>query len=238
MAWISFVIVVSIFVLGLDRLIPHHPFAVTVPLLRVSFNIPYSGYLRMFFLTLVIWLVLWWILSLLEDRFNLLRKSGLRNGMMYATRPRLVNYVAVVIAGSALVVTAVRFALDSFRQILTARALGSVIGLITGSLRAGGLERALDLGLANLPVGGGLGVPGPVPNLPILHILPILVNRGQPTLPTPILPRSIIVLCLLTLIAAFAFGQEQRRRYEKEVRRGQICRKQSQDEITIPSSGR
>jgi len=217
MAWISFVIVVLAFVLGLDGFIPHQPFTITVPFLWISVNVPYSGYLRLFFYTLVIWLVLWWILSRLEERsgLTLLEKAGLRNGMIFATRPRASNRIAVILASIVLIFTAFRFVFDFAMQILTGRLFGYLLGLITGNLK-----------------GENLG------NVSIIPILPFLGGRIQPILPAPVVPWKIIILCFLTLIAAFAFRREQRWRYENEIKRDQIRRKHRQDEIIVPSSGK
>ena len=239
MAWISLVIVVLAFVLGLDRLIPHQPFSITVPFLRISLNIPYSGYFRMFLYTLVIWLVLWWILSRLEERsgFTLLRKAGLRNGMMYATRPRGINYIAVMLASIFLVITAFRFVFDFVTQILTGRVLGYVLDLITGNLSGGSLDHVLNSVTRNLE-GRGLEFWFSDPNVSVIPILPFFGGRVQPSLPVPIVSRSMIVLCFLTLIAAFAFRREQRWHYENDIKRNQIRRKHRQDEIIIPSSGK
>lgn len=239
MAWISFVIVVLAFVLGLDRLIPHQPFTVTVPFLWISINIPYSGYFRMFFYTLIIWLVLWWILSRLEERsgFTLLWKAGLRNGMMFATRPRAINNIAVVLASIVLIFTAFRFVFDFAMQILTGRFFGYLIGLITGNVRGGSLDYVLNVVAGDLK-SRGLEFWFSDPNVSVIPVLPFLGGRIQPSLPAPIVPFNMIVLCFLTLIAAFAFRREQRWRYENDIKRNQIRRKHRQDEIIVPSSGK
>ena len=239
MAWISLVIVVLAFMLGLDKVIPHQPFTVIIPFLRISINIPYSGYLRVFLYTLIIWLVLWWILLRLEkySGYTLLRKAGLRNGMMFATRPHVINYIAVILASIVLIFTTLKFVFDFVMQIFTGKLLGHLIGLITGRLRVGNLDYILNL------IPGDLRSKGVEfwlshPDVSMIPILPFLGSRIQPSLPVPIVPWKIIILCFLTLIAAFAFGREQRWRYENEIKRDQIHRKHRQDEIIIPSSGK
>jgi hypothetical protein len=232
MAWVSFVIVVLVFFnpfFGIGNRIPHEPFSFTMPFLAVPVNIPYSGYLRMFLVSVAIWALVWLLLVTLErligSRSSLqLEKLGLRNGTMFALYPWEVSQAAAIVAKIILGITVLKagvdfvialskarileYLLDSLSRNLMGRGVGYVFDFTTGTIRSGGIDF--------LPF---------APNAPIIPIVPFLGGGSQPALPLPLFPCNVLVLCLLTLIAAYAFKREQISRYENEVRCRQRERK-------------
>lgn len=236
MAWISFAIVVLVYCLGLDRFMPSRPFGFYVPFLWVRVNIPYSGYIRLFLWTVGLWLVLYRILTLLERHFGLLEKARLRQGLLYATRPRGVNHIAVTLAIGTLAVTAVKFMLDSARELVVGGVLERVVRS-TVMVGASGPDAVLDLMMRSLGSAGlGLWLSDPVGALSAT--LPFLGSFLRPSLPSPFVPWRIVILCVLTLFAACALGRERRFRYEEDIKEGQKKRKAVLGEMVVPSSGR
>jgi hypothetical protein len=112
MAWISLVIVALVFytpLIGLGRIVQEQTFSPQdlLPWLPVSAPIPYSGYVRLFVYSFLVWFFLWLVLFMLETYLvssaqsgqrGLLGRLRLRNGMLYALVPQFSNNVAVWLA--------------------------------------------------------------------------------------------------------------------------------------------
>jgi hypothetical protein len=236
MSWISFAIVVLGYCLGLDRYIPHHPFAIPLPFGWAKAVVPYSGYLRQFLWTLGIWLVLYGILRLLDRYLDLLKRAGLRQRMLYATRPVAVLAFARVLAVVTLIVIAVKLVLDSTIGKIIGTLLKRLFGLVE-SPAAAGTESALSQLMKN--IGGGeltQWLTDPLGSLSSLF--PFLGSYYRPSVPPPFVPWRIAILCILTLIAAYAFRRERQWQYQEDLQEQQRSRKHRPGEIVVPSADR
>lgn len=238
MAWVSFVIVALIFVAGQEDFIPHDPFGFVVPFLSVPVNIPYSGYLRMLVFTVILWAILWMILSALEQviGWKVFEKAGLRNGLLFASRPSLANNLAVILASLILGYQAIRLLLDFISEIIRSRIIGFLFDSLTRNFMGKSVGAIFDFASGTVQKGDLKLLPFD-PRVPVIPLVPFLSGSSQPAFPIPIFPRSVLVLCFLTLIVAYFFRREQRARYESELRRNQRNRKrkflQRQDDIPL-----
>ncbi len=238
MAWVSFVIVALIFIAGQEDFIPHDPFGFVVPFLSIPVNIPYSGYLRMLVFTVILWVVLWMILSALERviGWKVFEKAGLRNGLLFATRPSLVNNLAVILATFILAYQALRLLLDFISELIRSRIIAFLFDSFTRNFMGKSVGAIFDFASGTVQKGDLKLLPFD-PSVPIIPFVSFLTGGSQPAFPILIFPRSVLVLCFLTLIVTYFFRREQQTRYEDELRRNQRDRKrkflQRQDDIPL-----
>jgi len=239
MAWLSFVIVTLLFILGQENLIPHEPFVVSLPFIPLPISIPYSGHLRMLFWLTVIWLGIWLILLALTRLLGVkpFERAGLRNGLLFATRPFVVNELAKILATIVLGLTILQFLLDLLTQFLRANILSYLYDSLVRNLTGKSVGAVFDFATGTLRSGDLRFWPFDS-RMPVIPIMPFLSGGGMPALPIPLFPRSLLVLSVLTLIASYGFRREQSWRYAEEVKRNQDYRKTHQDDIKSPLSDR
>ena len=239
MAWLSFVIVVFVFYnplwgeLGSN--LPRFPISFTVPVLWVHYTLPLGEQISTLAVTLAIWATIWAVLVGLELLGWLtFQRLRLREGFIFAVLPQEVNRLAEWMTEAILALTFSKYAWDFGVNILKTRLFDLAASGATGNFwKQGGLSQFLQGG----PPGGNY-----LQQLaPIIPGLPVIggQSQGAPAnpsdlIPPPLFPWSVVILCVLTLVVAYAYRRERNFHYEQVMRQNQFQRKYRQQELRTP----
>jgi hypothetical protein len=210
MAWLSLVIVTLIFfspMIGLGTSLAAQDVAlrVSLPFITLSFSIPFTGPLRLFFYSVVLWLVIWLAPLLLERLLNIdfISKISLKNDLIYASRPYISNRIAVFLAKTflwffiikSLLIIGLQTAIEYLVPIIASRLISNLSEWATG-LFSQGVQSLIGI-RSSLSV-------------------------------------TLFVFCILVLIASKAFEWEKKYRCKTLILNNQFKRRQNQKDIEFP----
>jgi hypothetical protein len=204
--------------IGLSRVVQEQVIEIGIPLPAIGVvSVPLSGVPLLAFCSVVLWVAVWLIFSLLEGAgIVTLEKMDLRNRFLYATRPYLSNAVTPWL--SKLVLTIVTpIAITQW-----ARPLVEMVAMFYVGQAATQLTERIFSSLGEV-VGSYVGQT--VLQL-ILGLLNVLLEFK--------LDLGIIVLCALAIAASSRFRSEQTSRYAADRHRHRLHRKKQQTDIIVP----
>jgi hypothetical protein len=183
---------------------------ISLPVLKVAVNIPFTGPLRLFASCAGMWLVIWqtsyWLNRWLKGDF--LRKIGLHNDLMYAYRPPYCMRIAIFMAKAALWVLGIKIVLGFLLQ-LAVNLLIPYLSTFLSQIPADILPLVTDILTQGL--NGVLGL-----------------NSTWSV--------SLFVLSVLVIIANRAFEWEQGNQHQLDIEHIQDERRRSQQDIVIPAT--
>ncbi|MFH2103363.1 MAG: hypothetical protein ABIJ39_08425 [Chloroflexota bacterium] len=214
MAWLALVIVTLAFFapgIGIGPSVAAHDIALPITLSLMSFavNIPFTGPLRLFASCAGTWLILWqaffWLDRWLKADF--LRRIGLYNDLIYASRPPRSLGVAVFLAKATLWVLVVKAVLIVLLRL-------AVNFLVPYLSTLSWIPADILPWVTDIVTQGWINLLGLSSNWNV----------------------SLFILGVLVLIVNRAFEWEKRGRYYQDVRHNQDRRRNHQKDIVIPAT--
>ncbi|MGB9872243.1 MAG: hypothetical protein ACPLYD_11350, partial [Anaerolineae bacterium] len=239
MAWLYLLLVILLFytpIVGLGPLLLHMDWEIALSGLRLP--VPFTGTIRLFFVSLVTWWLLWGITRWIEERtgfdiFYWLDRQlpflRLRERWIYATRPPLSSQLAVRLAGLGVAISLVKAVGGLLLGVLLAVAVPQLIQSAIPSLIESLLVRFPETGWVDILAGWLSG--------PLMEWLAGAVMNGlQDALDSLLgfrLHASLLAISILVLVADSAYQQERQERYQLEIKRVQQERKLAQRHIKV-----
>jgi hypothetical protein len=214
MAWFALVIVTLVFFtpsIGIGPSVAAHDIAISIPLPLMDFavSVPFTGPLRLFAACAGTWLILWQIFYWLDRwlKWDLLKRIGLYNDLIYASRPLRSLGAALFLAKTTIWVLVVKTVLI----ILLRLAVNYLVPYLStlSWIPADILPWVTDIITQGL--NGLLGL-----------------NSTWSV--------SLLIFAILVLIANRTFEWEKRGRYDRDIRDHQTRRRKDQKDIVIPAT--